>query len=329
MPSQRSIADRTVDLNTLALAFVVQMQGSWTPEALPTLHAQLTRHGCTPTGSALEAALERARQQFQEGAAHLFLCMGRPCQQRQKFDASVLPLQHAAEAAQCPITPTECQGPCKHAPIATLRVGQRCNMFAQFMRDSDWQAVLHYTQRAAAAGTLLVPLGAAQSFQFDPVHDHASRSGPLQHLRFLLGHFEGVAAGTECFQKEAVGTMEVAGRFLALRMGVTYPMADGRKDTHTALAMIGVHPDSGEMTARVYTDGGAMHDFHLTMEGEAVTFADRHEAYHHTQAKRARKVLRPTAYGFDEILEIDHGSGQFEPYYTVPMHRTAVGSQDG
>jgi hypothetical protein len=251
--------------------------------------------------------------------------MGRPCLQRQKFDASAQALQRAAQAGQLTLTPTECQGPCKQAPVATLRVGQRCEMFAQFMRETDWQAVLHFAECAAAAGTLLVPPGEAQPFRFDPVHDHGSGSGPLRKLHFLLGHFQGngtFADGTDCFQKEAVGAWEVAGRFLALRLGVTYPLVDGQKDTHTALALIGVHPDTGHITARVYTDGGAMHDYQLELEGDAVMFADRPEAHHHVPATRARKILRPTAYGFEERLELDRGSGHFEPYYIVPMHRS-------
>jgi hypothetical protein len=105
-------------------------------------------------------------------------------------------------------------------------------------------------------------------------------------------------------------------------MGVTYPLSDGHKDTHTALAMIGVYPDSGEITARVYTDGGAMHDYHLEVVEDTVLFADRPEAHHNVPAKRARKILRPTAYGFEECLELDRGSGQFAPYYTVPLYRT-------
>jgi hypothetical protein len=331
MQSQRSDTENGTDLDTLVLAFVVQVQGTWTPEALGTFRAQLSRQGYAPTDGELEAALARSRQYFDRGMAHLFLCMGRPCLHRQKFDASAPALQHAAEAAQLSITPTACQGPCKQAPVATLRVGQRCEMLAQFMRQSDWQAVLHFATRATKAGTLLVPPGEAQPFRFDPVHDRDSVSGPLQKLRFLLGHFQGhgtFADGTPCFQKEAVGTWEVAGRYLALRMGVTYPLSDGHKDTHTALAMIGVHPDTGDITARVYTDGGAMHDYHLEIVDDAVLFADRPEAHHNVPAKRARKILRPTAYGFEECLELDPGSGQFAPYYTVPLHRT-TGSPQG
>jgi hypothetical protein len=332
MPSQNRVTDHGRELDQLALAFVVQVQGSWTPEALQSWGADLQRQGHTVTDEDVAALAERARQQFATGAAQFFLCAGRPCRQRQKFDASAAALQQAAVVAQVMITPTECQGPCKHAPVATLRIGQRSDMFAQFIRERDWQTVMQHVQRAVAAGTLLVSLGEAQAFHFDPVHDHDSANGPLQRLQFLLGHFQGIGLasdGSECFQKEAIGAWEVGGRFLALRMGVTYPLANGQKDTHTALAMIGVHPDNGELMARVYTDGGSLHDFQLSLEGDTLMFADRAEVQHGTQAKRARKVFTPTAYGFEERLELDRGSGQFTTYYTVAMHRPEAEGSHG
>ena len=325
MPQQRTATTEVPALDALALGFVVQVQGAWTPEALEAFRAELARQGHTPSARELDAVIERAGQHFNTDSSHLFLCMGRPCRQRQKFDASDAALRHIGKAHQLAVTPTECQGPCKHAPVATLRVGRRCEMLAQFVREADWQTVMDFAGRAASAGTLLLHPGEAQPFRFDPVHNHDTVSGPLQKLQFLLGHFQGdgiFADGTDGFQKEAVGSWEVNGRFLGLRMGVTYPLANGQKDTHTALAMIGVNPDTGDLDARVYTDGGAMHDYHLDMDGDAVTFSDRPEAHHNVQATRARKVLRPTADGFEERLELDRGSGQFELYYRIPMQRT-------
>lgn len=48
-------------------------------------------------------------------------------------------------------------------------------------------------------------------------------------------------------------------------------------------------------------------------------FADR--VPHNVPAVAARKVLAPTAHGYEETLEIDRGLGVFEPYYSVPMQR--------
>lgn len=312
------------DLDTLALAFVVQVQGSWTPEARATWQEELLRQGCEATENDIDAALEQACRRFETGTAHLFLCTGKPCRQRQKFDLAPEVLQRLSDARQLLVTPTECQGPCKQAPVATLRAGQRCEMFAQFMRETDWQAVTDFSARAVAAGTVLIPPGAEQPFRFDPVHTHESHRGPLQDLQFLIGHFHGTstyADGTGGFVKEMVGHWEVSGRFLGIRMGVTYPLSDGQKDTHTALAVLGVNPDSGDLEGRVYTDGGALHDYHLEMDGDALTFRDRPEGHHGVEARRARKIFQPTSYGFEERLELDPGTGQFELYYRIPMQR--------
>ena len=324
--TQRRRTTEEPDLAALALAFVVQVQGSWTPEAVQGWRAQIARHGHTPADQEVETALVQARAQFYEGTTHFFLCMGRPCRQRQKFTIAADELPQLAATAPLTLSATECQGPCKQAPVATLRVGQRSEMFAQFKQPAYWQSVLDFARRAASASTLLIDPRAAEPFRFDPVHDHEPTSVPLRKLQFLLGHFQGegqevTVTGPSAFYKEVVGTWEVTGHCLGLRMGVTYPLADGRKDTHSAFVAIGVNPATDHIEARAYTDGGNRHDFHLQIEGDTLMFADRPAA--HMQAQRARKILRPTAYGFEERLEIDHGSGQFEPHYVIAMHRVA------
>lgn len=324
MAQQRTGQRTNPDLDSLALAFVVRVQGTWTSEALATWQAQLFRKGAGPAADEVEAALARARERFETGPAHLFVCNGLPCRRRQKFGGSPEDLQRLEVESQLSITATECQGPCKQAPVATVRAGQRCEMFAQFIRGDDWRTVTDFAERTAEASTLLVPPGAEQPFRFDPVHDHDTGSGPLQQFEFLSGHFQGTgtsAEGGEVLQKECVGSWTVAGRFLGLRMSATYPLSDGRKDTHTAFVMLGVNPDSGKFEGRAYSDGGGIHDYPIEMDGDAVTFRERAESYHHVRATRARKLLCPTADGYDERLEVDRGSGQFDLYYRIPFRR--------
>jgi hypothetical protein len=62
-----------------------------------------------------------------------------------------------------------------------------------------------------------------------------------------------------------------------------------------------------------------IHEFHIVMEEGRLMFADR--VPHHVSAVAARKILTPTAHGYEETLELDRGFGGFEPYYTVPMQR--------
>jgi NADH:ubiquinone oxidoreductase subunit E len=322
MPQQRK--QTQADLEALALAFVVQVQGSWTDEALKGWRAELARLKLTPTEPEISAALAHAQEHFSQGPAHLFLCMGRPCHRRQKFDASDQALRQGTDESRLLLSLTECQGPCKQAPIATLRVGQRSTIFAQFAQEADWHAVRSFAQRAATAGTLLIELGTADPFEFDPVHDHDKGSVPLRKLQFLLGHFQGEGREVtqpKTFQKELVGTWEAAGRCIALRMGVTYPLADGRKDTHNAFVAIGVNPTTEGIEARAYTDGGDVHDFQLQLDGDTIMFDERPSA-HHT-ARRSRKILRPTATGFEERLEVDRGEGRFETHYIITMQRLA------
>jgi len=320
MPQQR--AHTHADLEAFALGFVVQVQGSWTEEALGSLRAELTRQGFTPADHDLTAALEHARQRFFQGPAHLFLCMGRPCHKRQKFDTSEQVLRQGLDESRLLLSATECQGPCKQAPVATLRVGQRSTMFAQFVQEADWRAVLSFAQRAAAAGTLLTEPGSADPFQFDPVHEHEHGSVPLQKLHYLLGHFQGEGKEVtrpQPFHKELVGSWEAGGRCITLRMGVTYALSDGRKDTHNAFVAIGVNPETEDIEARAYTDGGGVHDFQLQLDGDALMFTERPDVHH--AAQRARKILRPTASGFEERLEVDQGEGRFETHYVIAMQR--------
>jgi hypothetical protein len=320
MPQRR--AHTQADLEAFALGFVVQVQGAWTEEAFRGLRAELTRQGFTPTDHELTAALTHAQQHFFQGPAHLFLCIGRPCRGRQKFDTSEQLLRQGIDESRLCLSTTECQGPCKQAPVATLRVGQRSTMFAQFVQEADWRAVLGFAQRAASAGTLLTEPGSADSFQFDPVHDHEHGSVLLRKLQFLLGHFQGEGKEVtrpEPFQKELVGSWEAGGRCIALRMGVTYPLADGRKDTHNAFVAIAVNPKTEGIEARAYTDGGDVHDFQLQLEGDGIMFTERPAAHH--VAQRARKIVRPTADGFEERLEVDHGEGRFETHFVITMQR--------
>ena len=315
------------DLDTLAYAFVVQVQGSWTEAALGSWRAELLRQGHTATDHEVQSALSRAQQRYDTGAAHLFLCTGRPCQQRQQFATSEAALAGLARAPQLAFSSTECQGPCKQAPVATLRVGSRCTMLAQFSREADWQSILDFARRAATAGTLLVDQGAAEPFQFDPVHDHAHASVRLRDLRYLLGHFEGPGLYTAdggTFQKEMLGGWEAGGRCLALRMGVTYPLPDGRKDIHHAFVVLSDNPHTGTLEARAYSDGGDVHDFVLELDGSTVIFAERQATLH--GAQHGRKIIRPTADGFEERLELDHGDGHYTTHYTVTMRRLTPGA---
>lgn len=206
--------------------------------------------------------------------------------------------------------------------MALLRVGHGCELFAQFVHRREWAAVLDFAQRAAQAKTLLVDAGTAQPFRFDPVHELQKPSAALEHVRFLLGHFEGAVElplEQRSIQKEVVGSWEAGGRFLSLRMAATYRQTNGSWDRHQAFIILGPDEETGALVSRAYTDGGMIHEFHVVIEERRLMFADR--VPHHVPAVAARKVLTPTVHGYEETLELDRGLGVFEPYYSIPIQR--------
>lgn len=321
--SERLISQSdTSVLDRLTLARIVSGLGVCTDEMAADLRRQIASKAISHTEVEFDASLGRAKQSFAEGDAHFFLCDGKPCQQRRKFDATSQVLQSEAKRIGCRMSSTACQGPCKQAPLGVLRVGHGCEFFAQFAHRREWEAVLGFAQRAVQAKTLLVDAGVAQAFRFDPVHQPEKPSAALEHVRFLLGHFEGTVElplEQRSIQKEVVGCWEAGGRFLSLRMAATYRSTKGEWDRHQAFIIIGPDEETGALVSRAYTDGGMIQEFDIAIEERRLMFADR--VPHHVSAVAARKILTPTGRGYEEALELDRGLGVFEPYYSIPIQR--------
>ena len=312
----------TSSLDSLTLALVVSGMGVCTDEAVADLRRLVESKAITHSSLEFDASLARAKRHFLEHDAHFFLCDGEPCRQRRGFETTSNALQSEAERIGCQISPTACQGPCKQAPLALLRVGHGCELFSQFARRREWEAVLSFAQRAAQAKTLLVDAGTAQPFRFDPIHEPEKPSAALEYVRFLLGHFEGTVELPQeqrSIQKEVVGSWEAGGRFLSLRMAATYRKANGSWDRHQAFVVLGPDEETGALVSRAYTDGGMIHEFHIVLEDGRLMFPDRMP--HNMPAVAARKVLVPTAQGYEESVEIDWGRGVYEPYYSMPLQR--------
>lgn len=298
-----------------AAGFLVKVQGAWTGKALEEFRAYLRRKGFSPPEDELGEVLERAKRRYFEHDACLYLCAERPCRDKVRFDVP--------GESDFPVRLTGCQGPCKQAPVVSLRVRERVEMFAQVFSPADWRAVGGFAARAGAAGTLLVDPGAAAPFRFDPVYG-PNNGVQLRSLEFLLGHFRGdgkYAAGSYSFQKEVVGTLEAGGRFIALRMDACYPLPDGQKDVHTALVVVGPD-DSGNIEASAYLDGGGVRKYAIEVGDGFLRFDDIPPG--HAERQRARKILQPRPGGFEERLEVDEGRGAFAPYYTIQMRRVGA-----
>ena len=322
MTRARTSAERQAEINFHASGFLVKGEGSWTELALAQFRHFLNLRRLSPSAHELDDALGAAKEKYVDGQNRLYVCAAQPCCSKIGFDTSEAAMDRVSREVGLPISKTGCQGPCKQAPIVSLRIGGRSEMFAQVTTEDDWRAVLGFVTAAVRAGSLLIDPGDAEEYLHDPVHDHGKSSAHLKPLRFLLGHFrgEGRYAMTEyAFHKEVIGSFEAGGRFIALRMDASYPLADGRKDVHKALVIVGSEPSSGNITAHAFTDGGIVRAYAIARSAQALEFADLAPG-HANQWKRARKIIKPTLEGFEENLEVDGGQG-FVPYYTIPMRR--------
>jgi len=319
------LTNSMTELQFHVAGFIAKVNGVWTEKALEQFREFLRLRRFDPPDDELMMILREARERYLNGFGCVSVCAAKPCRDRIGFDLSAAGLQSAAFDAGMPIWLTGCQGPCKQAPVLSLRIADRSEFFAQVASAGDWQAILDFAKQARAAGTLMTNAGAAEPFRFDPVHDHPKPSVHLTPLRFLLGHFRGqgrYAMASYTFQKEVIGTSEVGGRFIALRMGVSYPLVDGRTDVHNALVMVGTEALSDRFIAHAYTDAGLFRQYSVEGTENGLEFDDLPPG--HAEWRRARKVLRPTAAGFEEQLEVDGGAG-FVPYYVISMQRVTAG----
>jgi hypothetical protein len=314
----------TTDLQFHASGFIVKMHGVWGEKTLNQFRHFLKLRRLDPSEDELMAILRQAQESYLDGPGRLSVCAAEPCRAKISFDLSEGALKSAASEAGMPISLTGCQGPCKQAPVLALRIADRSEFFAQVASAPDWQAILEFAQQACAAGTLMTTAGSAEPFRFDPVHDHLKPSVHLTPLQFLIGHFRGQGKYTMTsytFHKEVIGTPEAGGRFIALRMGVSYPLVDGRTDVHNALVMVGAQASPDRFIAHAYTDAGIFRQYSVEGTEGGLKFEDLPPG-HANQWRRARKLLRPTPAGFEEQLEVDGGEG-FVPYYIISMQRVA------
>ena len=145
----------------------------------------------------------------------------------------------------------------------------------------------------------------------------------LEAVGFLVGRFHGQGrfeGGAITYEKEVFGRWEAGGHFLALSMKASYREHDVVADVHEAMAVVGVDRASGTLEAHVFTDGGMIFEHRLELGPDRVSFRDR--VPHEIRAKDARKILVPTPYGYEEMLQVDHrGDSRFETYQLVQLRR--------
>lgn len=151
---------------------------------------------------------------------------------------------------------------------------------------------------------------------------HIAPPPALEAIQFLVGRFRGhgrFEGGTITYEKEVFGRWEAGGHVLALSMKAAYREDDDVADVHEAMAVVGADRTSGGLQAHVFTDGGIVFEHRLELGPDRVSFRDR--VPHEIRAKEARKILLPTAYGYEELLQVDRGDARFETYQVVQLKR--------
>jgi len=311
--------EKELNLDDLLLALVIRTQGNYSQQTLDSFLSFWEKKQGLLDRSILEETLLRAESRFAEGKAHLFICDGAPCK---KLNFT-FPENDAIKIKNYKVSLTECQGPCKQAPVATLRINDDCQMLAQVSGVQDWNAVLKFVEQATAMESLIGDPGQAAPYFYDPVHDPDKQNVQLLKLDYLIGHFRGEGNyldNSRGFKKEVMGSWEVGGRFISLRMAATYFLPDGGNDIHKAMVVLGFNPETMQYTATGYTDSGNCQPYTIEMKEGAMVFKDRPPGRFGPDAK-ARKILKPQEKGFEEILEVDKGNGVFEPFYYVKFER--------
>ncbi len=151
---------------------------------------------------------------------------------------------------------------------------------------------------------------------------HIAPPARLEAIQFLVGRFRGhgrFEGGTITYEKEVFGRWEAGGHFLALSMKASYRDEEVVADIHEAMAVVGADRKSGGLSAHVFTDGGIVFEHQLELAPDRVSFRDR--VPHEIRAREARKILMPTSYGYEELLQVDRGDDRFETYQVVQLRR--------
>ncbi len=110
-------------LEAMALLFVLNHKGQWSESSQERFANRVMQKGLTNDACQIQASLERAKRQLDQGFAHLFVCCGSSCKKDHKLKLNKKNRELFRETYGLHITKTKCQGPCKKSPVSTLRIG--------------------------------------------------------------------------------------------------------------------------------------------------------------------------------------------------------------
>lgn len=152
--------------------------------------------------------------------------------------------------------------------------------------------------------------------------EHAPPAAQLASLDFLVGRLAGegrMGEPAHRFAKSVHGRWGAAGHHLVLEMSADYDLPDGAIDRHAAVLVVSAGRAPGSLVARAFTDSGGMLEYEPSLVNGELAFADT--VPHGSRAKRARKRLRPTEAGYEEVLDVDRGDGAWIPWARIELRR--------
>src|ERR671919_2448205 len=119
------LTNSTNELEFHAAGFIVKTNAAWTDPALEQFRHFLKHRKLDPSAAELLAVLRHSQETYSHGPARISICGAEPCRAKIGFDISDTALRRAREETGIPISVTGCQGPCKQAPVLSLRVADR------------------------------------------------------------------------------------------------------------------------------------------------------------------------------------------------------------
>jgi len=138
------------ELDSISLSFVLRKKGEWTEKAQTDFADRMQQKGLAASNSEAVASLERARELFHDGNAHLFVCSDASCKKRY-LNLKKKKRKRLEKKFGLHISQTACQGPCKKAPTATLRIGGQCEQLFDLRRKKDLKAIAKRAQKGNSA----------------------------------------------------------------------------------------------------------------------------------------------------------------------------------
>lgn len=146
MTVEKTYPEKEMPMNAdnLLLAFMIQFHGNYPEEKLQKRRSWIEKNGTILSDADYEDAAARAKKRYFEKPAEFFVCRSGPCREcSSRAEREEIRRIFEKRVPNCAFSFTECHGPCKHAPAATFRIGERAEQFTGMTGIADWTDVIN------------------------------------------------------------------------------------------------------------------------------------------------------------------------------------------